>query len=93
METCLDLGDLTNTKTKPLSIKLLPSVYHSEPKSGDNWSKWTGKWTRNIIYGSENKPIIRWRKESDDTYIVQDTEGVVWLMNEMSLKQLLSETK
>lgn len=93
MVTYLDLGDINNTDTKSISIKLLPSVYHSEPKSGNGWSVWNGKWKRGLIHSSENKPIIRWRQESDDTYIVEDPEGVVWLMNEISLKQLLGEIK
>ncbi|MEQ8536595.1 MAG: hypothetical protein RIB93_03905 [Coleofasciculus sp. D1-CHI-01] len=79
--------------TQSLSVKLLPSVYHSEPKSGASWSKWGGKWKRNMFHGSENQPCIRWRKESDDTYVVQDPEGVVWLMNEVSLKKLLGNKK
>ena len=61
------------------------SVYTMEPKSLNGTTCWNdGHWNYQWS-GRNSKPYtnrIRWRKESDGLYLVQDLDGVVWIMDE-----------
>ena len=74
-----------------MKTPLLDSIYTVEPKhqihAWDNhWNyKWDGRSSGHI---REN---IRWRKENDNTYILCDTNGVVWRMDKASLDEYLEK--
>ena len=60
----------------------LDSLYTLEPKSF--MSLWMGHWQ--YQWGSRISPNVsgqcKWRKEEEDKYIVQDKDGVIWIMDE-----------
>lgn len=72
------------------------SVYAVEPlKTNDircwNDGHWNYQWSGRISKSNNNE--IRCRREDDGTYLVQDVNGVVWVMDEAEFKNFLANTK
>lgn len=69
---------------------LLDSIYTVEPKHKLNmWNNhWNYKWSgRNSLHLNDH---VRWRKEGPNKYIVCDTNGKIWLMDEVGLNDILN---
>lgn len=67
----------------------LDSVYTLEPKS--SIQKWSGHW--NYQWGNQYCPgrsgQSRWRKEGENSYTVQDKDGVIWIMDEEAFNEFI----
>ena len=65
----------------------LDSIYTVEPKSATQ--KWTGHW--NFQWGSRISPNVsgqcKWRQEKENQYIVQDKDGVIWIMDKEAFNE------
>ncbi len=65
------------------------SVYAMEPQSLTGTSCWNdGHW--NYQWSGRNSKMmnneIRFRKEAEGFYLVQDTNGIVWMMDEAEFR-------
>ena len=71
----------------------LDSIYTMEPKS--SISKWDMHW--NYQWGSRTDVCgqgqCKWRKEKENQYIVQDKDGVIWIMDEEAFNEFKEEIK
>lgn len=61
------------------------SAYTSEPKSNSDIKMWDNHW--NYEWGGRNsiseETEIKCRKEEDGNYLIQDNNGIIWLLDEV----------